>query len=102
MEYPVGPHDQRVFLGPHFGGEVQLSPEGEAHIAERYPDLLPEYRDRIGATLADPDEVRRSQRFGAAKAFSRWLSEVKGRKHVVVVVELCPVAQRLPRRTHGR
>jgi hypothetical protein len=33
-----------------------------------------------------PDQVRRSRRFGAAKLFSRWFSDVKGGKHVVVVV----------------
>src|SRR5271170_129831 len=71
-----------VFFCPHLGGEVQLSGEREAHIAERHPDLFPEYRDRIGTTLADPDQVRRSRRFGAAKAFSRWYSDVKGGKHV--------------------
>ena len=30
--------------------------------------------------------MRRSRRFGAAKLFSRWFSDVKGGKHVVVVV----------------
>jgi hypothetical protein len=62
------------------------SAEREAHIAERHPDLLPEHRDRIGTTLADPDQVRRSRRFGAAKLFSRWCSDVKGGKRIVVVV----------------
>jgi hypothetical protein len=75
-----------VFSYPYLGGEVQLSPEREAHIAERHPDFLPEHRDRIGMTHADPDQVRRSRRFGAAKMFSRWYSDVKGGKHVVVVV----------------
>ena len=82
--YPVP--DMTSFLCPYLGGEVQLSGEREAHIAERHPDLLPEHRERIGTTLADPDQVRRSRRFGAAKLFSRWFSDVKGGKHVVVVV----------------
>jgi len=69
------------FFCTYLGGEVQLSGEREARIAERDPDLLPEHRERIGATLADPDRVRRSQRFGAAKLFSRWFSDVKGGKH---------------------
>jgi hypothetical protein len=30
--------------------------------------------------------VRRSQRFGNARLFSRWFEEVRGGKHVVVVV----------------
>ncbi len=34
----------------------------------------------------DPDEVRRSARFGSAKLFSRWYTDVKRGKHVVVVV----------------
>jgi hypothetical protein len=67
-------------------GDVQLSQERESHIAERHPDLLPLYRERIATTLADPDQVRRSRRFGSARLFSRWYSDVKGGKHVVVVV----------------
>jgi hypothetical protein len=47
---------------------------------------LPEHRDRISATLAAPDEVRRSRRFAAARLFSRWHSDLKEGKHVVVVV----------------
>ena len=57
------------FFCPYIGGEVKLSGEREAHIAERHPDLLPEHRERIGTTLADPDQVRRSRRFGAANLF---------------------------------
>ena len=64
----------------------KLSGEREAHIAERHPDLLPEHRERIGTTLADPDQVRRSPRFGAAKLFSRRFPDARGGKHVVVVV----------------
>jgi hypothetical protein len=78
--------DMTSFFCSYLGGEVQLSGEREGHIAERHPDLLPEHRERIGATLADPDQVRRSSRFGAAKLFSRWFSDVNGGKHVVVVV----------------
>jgi hypothetical protein len=74
------------FSCAYLSGEVQLSGEREAHITQRHPDLLPEHRERIGTTLADPDQVRRSQRFGAAKLFSRWFSDVKGGKHVVAVV----------------
>jgi hypothetical protein len=51
---------------PYLGGEVQLSRERETHIAQRHPDLLPGHRHRISQTLADPDQIRRSKRFGAA------------------------------------
>jgi hypothetical protein len=74
-----------VFSCPYLGGEVELSHERETHIAERHPDLLPGHRDRILQTLADPDQIRRSKRFGAARLFSRWFSDLGG-KHVVVVV----------------
>jgi hypothetical protein len=78
--------DMTSFFCAYLGREVRLSGEREAHIAERHPDLLPEHRERIGATLADPDQVRRSPRFGAAKLFLRWFPDARGGKHVVVVV----------------
>ena len=62
--------DMTSFFCPYLVGEVQLSGEREAHIAERHPDLLPEHRERIGATLADPNQVRRSPSFGAARSCS--------------------------------
>jgi hypothetical protein len=74
------------FPCPYFQGEVELTEEREQHIGENHPDLLPEYRDRIADTLADPDQVRRSTRFGNALLFSRWFEEVRGGKHIVLVV----------------
>jgi hypothetical protein len=71
---------------PLLKGEVELTDEREHHIAERHPDLLPEHRDRIADTLAEPDQVRSSARFGSAKLFSRWYYDVRRGKHVVVVV----------------
>jgi len=67
-------------------GEVELNDEREQHIIERHPDLLPDHRDRIATTLMDPDQVRRSERFGAAKLFSRWYDHLRGGKYVVAVV----------------
>ena len=74
------------FPCPYLKGEVELSEERERHIAERHPDLLPEHRQRIGEVLANPDEVRRSGRFGRARLFSQWYTDVRKGKHVVVVV----------------
>ena len=71
---------------PYLTGEVELTVERERHIAERHPDLLPEHRDRIAETLGEPDQVRRSVRFGSAKLFSRWYTDIRAGKHVVVVV----------------
>jgi hypothetical protein len=58
-------------------GEVELSAERERHIAERHPDLLPDHRERMAEPLADPDQVRRSARYGNARLFSRWYTDVK-------------------------
>ncbi len=71
---------------PYLHGEVELGEERERHVAERHPDLLPEHRDRLAAALADPDLVRRSERFGNALLFSRWYDDLRTGKHVVVVV----------------
>lgn len=81
---------------PYLNGEVELTEERECHIAERHPDLLPEHRERIAETLADPDQVRRSVRFGSAKLFSKWHNDLRQGKHVVVVV----VSELNPRERH--
>lgn len=74
------------FPCPYLKGEVELTEERERHIAERHPDLLPEYLKQLTETLAAPDQVRRSVRFGNARLFSRWYTDVKRGKYVVVVV----------------
>jgi hypothetical protein len=58
----------------------------DRHIAERHPDLLPEHREQIAETLAAPTQVRRSIRFGNARPFSRWYTDPRKGKHLVVVV----------------
>ncbi|MBT8420506.1 MAG: hypothetical protein KJO08_06555 [Gammaproteobacteria bacterium] len=78
----------------YLDGDVEMTREREQHIAERHPDLLPEYREKIAQTLADPDQIRASARFGNAKLFSRWYTGLRGGKHVVVVV----VSQITPKR----
>ncbi|SRR6266581_3333896 len=74
------------FPCPYLHGMVELTDERERHIAERHPDLLPEHRERIADTLADPDQVRRSLRFRNARLFSRWFDAIRGGKHVVIIV----------------
>jgi hypothetical protein len=71
---------------PHLKGEVEWTQEREEHVAAQHPDLLPEHRDKIGRTLLEPDQVRSSTRFGGARLFSRWYADVRGGKHVVVVI----------------
>jgi hypothetical protein len=71
---------------PFLQGPVELTRERAKHIAEQHPELLPAHLDRIGATLARPDKIRRSIRSDHGKLFSRWYADLLGGKHVVVVV----------------
>jgi hypothetical protein len=66
------------FSCPYLAGEVELTEEREKHIADRHPELLPKFRDRIRATLAEPHEVRRSARSASARLFSRWFDDIMG------------------------
>jgi len=71
---------------PYLDADVELSEDRERHIRSHHPDLLPSCRTRMIETVADPDQVRRSTRVGNAKLFSRWYADLRGGKHVVVVV----------------
>jgi hypothetical protein len=84
------------FSCPYLNAEVELTAEREHHITERHPDLLPEHRPHLAKTLAAPDQVRTSARFGSAKLFSRWYTDIRQGKHVVVVV----VSERTPQERH--
>ena len=74
------------FECPYLDAQVELTAEREAHIAERHPDLLPQYRDHLQDVLANPDQVRRSARFVNARLFTRWFDDLRGGKYVIVVV----------------
>lgn len=74
------------FFCPYLRGEVEWTEERQRHVAAHHPDLLPDHRNLIPRTIDDPDEVRRSVRFGNARSFSRCFSELRDGKHVVVVV----------------
>ena len=82
------------FPCPYLRAEVELTEEREGHIAERHTDLLPEHRARLVETLAAPDQVRRSVRFGSARLFSRSYTDVPRGNHLVVVVVSEPDATR--------
>ena len=71
---------------PYLGGLVELTDERRRHILLRHPDLLPEHMHHVAETVAEPDEVRRDDRFPGTRVFSRWCEHVKGGKFVVVVV----------------
>jgi hypothetical protein len=58
-------------------GSGELTEERETHIREKHLELLPQYRDQIDQTLADPDEVRKDARFPNSLLFSHWFPDVK-------------------------
>jgi hypothetical protein len=74
------------FKCPYLSNVVHVTDERKAHIAQNHPDLLPEYEDRIGSVLNDPDQVRISERFKNARLFSKWFDNIRGGKYIVVVV----------------
>lgn len=84
----------RKFPCPYFDGEVELTEEREAHIAQTHPDLFPEYLPQLQQTLLDPDEVRRSARMSGARMFYRWFEDVRQGKYVAVVVVSESAAER--------
>jgi len=47
---------------------------------------LPEHKEPMMLTVAEPDSVRRSARMPTARLFSRWFPDLLGGKHVVAVV----------------
>ncbi len=75
---------------------VELTAEREGHIGRHHPDLLPLHRGRMIETLSDPDQVRRSSRVGNARLFTKWFADLRGGKHVAVVVVSDPGQKRNP------
>jgi hypothetical protein len=74
------------FACPYLSGEVELTEEREKHIAERHPDFLPKYEAKIAEVLLNPEQIRRSKNFPSARLFTRWFTDVRGGKFVVIIV----------------
>jgi hypothetical protein len=71
---------------PYLAAPVELTDEREQHIAQGHPDLLPDYRAALDLTLADPDQVRTSNRLAGGHLFARRFEDIRDGKYVVVVV----------------
>jgi hypothetical protein len=82
------------FACPRLRADIELTIERERHIADRHPDLLPIHRVKVAEVVGDPDMVRRSTRSATARLFSRWYSDVRRGRHIVVVVERAPALDR--------
>jgi hypothetical protein len=62
---------------------VELTDERQQHILVKHPDLLPEHFDHLAKTVADPDQVRRDDRFPGTRLFARWFDNLKGGKFLI-------------------
>ena len=73
------------------GRRIQLTGEGWAHIIKRH-DYMPEFRDEIGETLLEPDEIRRSNSVPETTwLYYKWYyGTPRGDKWVCVVVKALP------------
>jgi hypothetical protein len=72
-----------TFPCPYLKSDVEFTSEREKHITQRHPDLLPEYREHLRITLADPNQIKRSKN---QRLFIRWFDSVRKGKYIVVVV----------------
>jgi hypothetical protein len=79
---------------PRLRVDIELTPERERHIADRHPDLLPTHRAKLTEVVADPDLIRRSTRSATARLLSRWYSDIRRGRHIVVVVERTTTPER--------
>ncbi|MCY7273004.1 MAG: hypothetical protein LH702_04455 [Phormidesmis sp. CAN_BIN44] len=76
----------RLFGCPYINAEVELTDEREQHISETHPGTLPDYLEQLTETLAEPDQIRRSDRDPDAMLFSKWFDTIRTGRHLVVVV----------------
>jgi hypothetical protein len=76
----------RRFPCPWLDADVELTDERELHIRDRHPELLPAHRTALAEVLAAPEVIRKSSRSPSARLFSRWYTDVRQGRHVVVVV----------------
>ncbi len=74
------------FACPYLETSVELTYEREQHILDRHPDLPDGYLNLIEQTLLNPDEVRCDQRFEETWLFSRWFSDIRRGRFLVVAV----------------
>lgn len=75
----------RLFPCPYLNATVELFAEREQHIATNHPGTLPDYLEQLQETLANPDQIRSSERDESALLFSKWFTSIRSGRHLVVV-----------------
>lgn len=76
----------KLFQCSYLGIDVELTDEREQHIIETHPGTLPEYLEQLAQTLAEPDEIRQSERDASALMFSKWFDTIRTGRYLVVVI----------------
>jgi len=74
-----------VFECPYLNAAVELSEERIAHIQSRHGYTWPDLEREVQMTLADPEEVRQSDRDPQTRLFSRWFETLRTGRYMVVV-----------------
>jgi hypothetical protein len=75
-----------LFFCPYLDDDVELTDERERHMLDRHPDLPSSYLEFIAETLDAPDEIRCDVRFENTLLFSRWYSNLRKGRYIVVAV----------------
>jgi hypothetical protein len=75
----------RLFPCPYLNTTVELSAEREQHIATNHPGTLPDYWEQLQETLANPYQIRGSERDESALLFSKWFASIRTGRHLVAV-----------------
>lgn len=73
------------FQCPYLGAMVELSEERIAHIQHRHGHTWPDLEPEVRQTLAEPTEVRQSDRDPQTRLFSRFFETLRTGRYLVVV-----------------
>ena len=79
-----------LFFCPYLATEVELTEEREQHITATHPGTLPDYLKQLAETLADPDQIRRSDRDATALLLSKWFDTIRTGRYFIVVTVINP------------
>jgi hypothetical protein len=80
----------RLFVCPYLATAVELTEEREQHITATHPGTLPDYLTQLAETLADPDQIRHSDRDETALLFSKGFDTIRTGRYFIVVTVINP------------
>ncbi|MBW4488834.1 MAG: hypothetical protein KME12_13695 [Trichocoleus desertorum ATA4-8-CV12] len=75
----------QFFYCPYLENDIELTDKRGQHIIQVHPGTLPEYLEQLSLAIADPDQIRQSERDENALLFSKWFDTIQTGRHFVVV-----------------